>query len=250
MNVNQGHSLSVHKKSAFGSTLMRGGLAVVLLAMLGGAYWALDLGRYTDLRHFGTHLASLRAWQADAGWLGMTEFALAGIAVIVLNIPCVMVVLAAAALYGALGGIVMGVLTLNVAAVLIYLIGRHLGRDAVMRVFGRAMQPVEQHFGDRGLISVIHLRLLFFALPPVNWFLAVMNLRLRDLALGTFVGSFPKIVLYAWLGDVVIEKLASHPEQLHWYSPELLTPTLGGIALSLMLRLVDRRWITPRAERT
>jgi uncharacterized membrane protein YdjX (TVP38/TMEM64 family) len=236
------------QKKSSGGTLMRAVLAVALLVALGGAYWALGLGRYTDLQQFGTHLAALRAWQAQAGWLGMTEFALAGIAVIVLNVPCVMVVLAAAALYGALGGIVMGVLTLNVAAVLIYLMGRHLGREAVMRVFGRTMQRVEQHFGDRGLISVIHLRLLFFALPPVNWFLAVMNLRLRDLALGTFIGSFPKIVLYAWLGDVVIEKLAFHPERLHWYSPELLAPMLGGIALSLMLRFADRRWITPRAE--
>jgi uncharacterized membrane protein YdjX (TVP38/TMEM64 family) len=89
---------------------------------------------------------------------------------------------------------------------------------------------------------------LFFALPPVNWFLAVMYLRFRDLTLGTLLGSLPKIVLSAWLGDVVIDKLAYHPEQLHWYSPELLTPMLAGVVLSLLLRLADRRWITPRAE--
>ena len=246
--MNQSRSESEQEVSAGRATLLRVMLALILLVVLVVAYRSLDLGRFTDREQFGAHLAALRGWQLQAGWLGMTEFALAGITVIILNVPCVLVVLAAAALYGALGGIMMGVLTLNVASVIIYLVGRHLGRAAVMRVFGRIMQRVEAHFGNHGLISVIHLRLLFFALPPVNWFLAVMNLRLRDMVLGTLIGSFPKIVLYAWLGDVVIEKLAFHPERLHWYSPELLTPMLAGIGLSLMLRVVDQRWITPRAE--
>ncbi len=228
---------------------LRVALVLLVLVALAYGYHALDLGRLADRQQIGAHLAALRLWQANAGLWGMAEFALAGTAVIVLNVPCVLVVLAAAALYGALGGIVMGIITLNLASVLIYLIGRHLGRATIMRIFGRAMHPVERHFGNRGLISVIHLRLLFFALPPVNWFLAVMNLRLRDLTLGTLLGSLPKIVLYAWLGDAVIDKLAHHPEQLHWYSPELLTPMLAGIVLSLLLRFADRRWITPRAER-
>lgn len=227
-------------------------LRVVLVLLVLGAmaygYHALDLGRLADREQLASHLAALRLWQADAGLWGMFEFTLAGTLVIILNVPCVLVVLAAATLYGALGGIVLGITTLNVASVLIYLIGRHLGRSVIMSVFGRAMHPIERHFGHRGLISVIHLRLLFFALPPVNWFLAVMNLRLRDLTLGTLLGSLPKIALYAWLGDTVIDKLAYHPEQLHWYSPELLTPMLAGVVLSLLLRLVDRLWISPQAE--
>lgn len=222
---------------------------LVFLALLVGAYQALDLGRFADRQQFGAQLTALRAWQIQSGWVGMVEFALAGVAVIIMNVPCVLVILAAAALYGALGAIIIGVVSLNVANVIIYLMGRYLGRAMVMQVFGRVMQRVEAHFGNHGLISVIHLRLLFFALPPVNWFLAVMNLRLRDMALGTFIGSLPKIILYAWLGDMVIEKLAFHPELLHWYSPELLTPVLAGIGLSFMLRMVDRHWITPRAER-
>lgn len=246
--MNQSAPESGQDMSTGRTTLLRILLAFIFLLVLVAAYWSLDLGRFTDREQFGAQLAALRAWQLHSGWLGMTEFAMAGVAVIVLNVPCVLVVLAAAALYGALGGIVMGMITLNVASVIIYLVGQHLGRVAVIRVFGRVMRRVEAHFGNHGLISVIHLRLLFFALPPVNWFLAVMNLRLRDLALGTLIGSFPKIVLYAWLGDVVIEKLAFHPEQLHWYSPELLAPMLAGIGLSLMLRWVDQRWITPRAE--
>jgi uncharacterized membrane protein YdjX (TVP38/TMEM64 family) len=227
---------------------VRVALVLLVLGALAYGYHALDLGRLADRQQMGAHLAELRLWQAEAGLWGMAEFALAGTAVIILNVPCVLVILAAATLYGALGGIAMGIVTLNLASVLIYLIGRHLGRAMIMRVFGRAMHPVERHFGHRGLISVIHLRLLFFALPPVNWFLAVMNLRLRDLTLGTLIGSLPKIALYAWLGDVVIDKLAYHPEQLHWYSPELLTPMLAGIVLSLLLRFADRRWISPRAE--
>ncbi|MFZ5534274.1 MAG: TVP38/TMEM64 family protein [Pseudomonadota bacterium] len=231
-----------------GGKWLRVALVLLVIGALAYGYHALDLGRLADRRQIGAHLAELRLWQAEAGLWGMAEFALAGTAVIILNVPCVLVILAAATLYGALGGIVMGIVTLNLASVLIYLIGRHLGRAMIMRVFGRAMHPMEHHFGNRGLISVIHLRLLFFALPPVNWFLAVMNLRLRDLTLGTLIGSLPKIALYAWLGDVVIDKLAYHPEQLHWYSPELLTPMLAGIVLSLLLRFADRRWISPRAE--
>jgi uncharacterized membrane protein YdjX (TVP38/TMEM64 family) len=227
---------------------LRALIGLMLLALMAWAYYMLDLGRYVDRQQIGAHLTVLRLWRAEAGILGMIEFAAAGVAFIVLNVPCALIVLAAAALYGALGGIFLGILTLNIATILIYLIGRHFGRAAVMRVFGRAMHPVERHFGNRGLISVIHLRLLFFALPPVNWFLAVMNLRLRDLALGTLIGSLPKIIVYAWLGDVLIDKLAYHPDQLHWYSPEVLTPMLAGVVLSLLLRVVDRFWISPRAE--
>lgn len=84
-------------------------LVLLVLGALAYGYHALDLGRLADRRQIGEHLAALRLWQADAGLWGMAEFALAGTAVIILNVPCVLVILAAATLYGALGGIVMGI---------------------------------------------------------------------------------------------------------------------------------------------
>jgi uncharacterized membrane protein YdjX (TVP38/TMEM64 family) len=117
--MNQSRPESEQEVSAGRATLLRLMLALILLVVLVVVYRSLDLGRFTDREQFGAQLAALRSWQLQAGWLGATEFALAGVTMIVLNVPCVLVVLAAAALYGALGGIVMGVLTLNVASLII-----------------------------------------------------------------------------------------------------------------------------------
>ncbi|MDY6943182.1 MAG: VTT domain-containing protein [Pseudomonadota bacterium] len=219
-----------------------------LIALSFGLYRAFGLGEYLSQERMADTLQAVRAWAQAAGAGGFLLFWLGGVVAIVVNIPSVLVIAAAAVIYGALGAVALGFLCLNTAAVIIFWLSQKLGREFVSSVFRHSMRRLEAHFRDRGLITVIHMRLLFFALPPVNWFLGVMNLSFRDFMLGTALGSLPKIILFSWLGGVIFDKLARADGSLTWHSPELIVPMGVGVMLSLMLRIADRLWLAPRGS--
>ena len=100
------------------------------------------------------------------------------------------------------------------------------------------LQRLERQMHHRSMMAVIHMRLLFFALPPVNWFLAVIQIGFRDYWLGTLLGSLPKIALFAWVGGAIFGPLAKG-HILHWYAPQFWLPPVAGVVLSLVLRYVE-----------
>jgi uncharacterized membrane protein YdjX (TVP38/TMEM64 family) len=171
---------------------------------------------------------------------GPLGFWLLGTLVIVCNIPALVVIACAAALYGSLGAAVMGMVCLLTASLVIFALSRIFGRTFIAAHLERFLPLLERHFAARGLRTVALVRLSFFALPPTNWALAVMNIRLREYLLGTFLGAIPHVLLWAWMGATAIDMLAGQTA-FSWSAPEVWGPLAAGGALTAFSLLLQRR---------
>ena len=185
-------------------------------------------------------LASIRAHHAAVAPFGPLVFYVAGTAVIVANIPTIAVIACAALLYGRVGAALMGMACLLSASAIIYGLSRSLGRSLVEPHLKRFLPILERHFQQQGLRTVALARLTFFALPPTNWALAVMNIRLRDYLAGTFIGAIPHVLMWAWIGVAAIDILSGHTP-FSWRAPEVWGPVVAGTGLTLLTVLIQRR---------
>ena len=234
-----------HKKAGLWMSFFKFSGLVVLLLLSAYAYHLVDQAGYHGIKDAPAAAAALRHWAQHSSLLGVLLLWLGGAMAILINIPAAFVVVLAAAMYGALAAVPLGMLALNTATVPIYFLGQYLGRDFVQQIFGRMLQRLERQMHHRSMMAVIHMRLLFFALPPVNWFLAVIQIGFRDYWLGTLLGSLPKIALFAWVGGAIFGPLAKG-HILHWYAPQFWLPPVAGVVLSLVLRYVDKTFLAKR----
>ncbi len=230
------------------STLIRFALFVFIIVFTYIAYKALQLDELSSLENIGAFINDARDYSHAQGWLGVVVFLLLGVVVIILNVPTAIVIGIASALYGIVGAMALGFVLLNVATTCIYFIGQRLGRDFIFSVFGRSIERLEKQFKNRGMITVIHLRILFFAVPPMNWFLSVMNLSYKDYFWGTLLGGIPKTLLYAWAGGVVFNALADGATDLSGFAYQIYIPLGVSISLSIGLKLLDHVFFTGKSS--
>lgn len=214
-------------------------LLVLIIAITGLVYQVLNLGQMSSLASVGDAVVQIRVASNEYGGIGIVLFLIGGLCAIIVNVPTAIVIAVASAIYGITGAMLLGLLLLNVATTCIYFIGKKLGRDFIFQFFGRSISRLEKRFGNRGLITVVYLRLLFFAFPPMNWFLSVMNLSYRDYALGTFIGGLPQTIIYAWLGGTVFNALAEGGDDLSGFYPQFAAPIVVSVTLGIVLKGVD-----------
>lgn len=108
---------------------------------------------------------------------------------------------AAGLLFGTLAGTVVAHVAITLAACAQLLIGRHLAREQAGRLLPARFARVDGFLERRGLVAVLYYRIIpglpFIAL---NYASGLTRLRLRDMALGTFIGKAPRTWAYAALG--------------------------------------------------
>lgn len=230
------------------AVLLRFVLLAFIIILTYIAYKGLQLDQLSSIDNVGSFINDIRAYSQARGWLGVVVFLVGGIVVVILNVPTAIVIGVASALYGVAGAMALGFVLLNVATTCIYFIGQRLGRDFIFSVFGRSIERLEKHFQNRGMITVIHLRILFFAVPPMNWFLSVMNLSYRDYFWGTLLGGIPKILLYAWAGGVIFNALANGVTDLSEFAYQIYIPLIVSISLSIGLKLLDHVFFTRKSS--
>lgn len=171
--------------------------------------------------------------------LGPLVFYLLASIIIVLNVPTALVIAIAAVLYGPVGAIVLGTLSFSTAIILMYFIAKQLNQGLTQKLVQKYLPRTHQYIQSTGLRTIIYLRLIFFALPPVNWMLAIMCTQLQNYFWGSLIGAFPNIIVFSWLGGALIETIRLNRSLLFWNNPDLTAPTLLGLFLvlsSLLLR--------------
>jgi uncharacterized membrane protein YdjX (TVP38/TMEM64 family) len=225
---------------------------IVLILIVAGTvviFQKLELGQHFTQERISGAIESIRAFQSGFGLFGPVLFWIFGSIAIIINVPTVLIIWFAVMTYGPLGGSLEGMACVATSSIAIYYISRLLGRDFADRIFGRRFPQLEARFQKSGLITVIYLRLLFFMLPPVNWFLGLMNLSFRDFFIGTVLGTFHNIFINAWLAGIGIELIKEGRSLWFWESPEIAPPILVGIFIFIMIRIIDRRLRMRRSER-
>ncbi|GGC62785.1 TVP38/TMEM64 family protein [Hoyosella rhizosphaerae] len=143
----------------------------------------------------------IRARVAAAGLVGVLVFVLAYAGLSLTPTPASVLSIAAGVLFGFAGGIAAVFAAAMLSASLAYILGRHLGADALSRYGGPKTATAVLFLRRRGFASVLIVRLVpLFPFWLVNYAGGISGIRFRHYFLGTALGIIPGVMSYVALG--------------------------------------------------
>jgi uncharacterized membrane protein YdjX (TVP38/TMEM64 family) len=180
-------------------------IGMLLIAVLGlAALW-----RWTPLSDWldVDRLAVAAQWIKESRFtpvLVLMAFIVGGLAVI----PITLLIVATVSVFGPWWGAGYSLVGAELAALSAFGIGHLLGRDAVSRLAGSRVNRVSKLLSDRGVLTIITLRIVPVApFTVINIIAGVSEIRLRDFAIGNFIGLIPGVFGIAFLADRIIASL-------------------------------------------
>ena len=136
--------------------------------------------------------------------LVLAAYIIGGLAVV----PVTLMIIATVSVFGPWLGAGYALLGSEVAALVAFAIGNILGRDGVSRFTGSRINRLSQLLSERGLLTIVTLRIVPVApFTVINIIAGVSDIRLRDFAIGTFIGMIPGIFAIALLTEQLIASL-------------------------------------------
>jgi uncharacterized membrane protein YdjX (TVP38/TMEM64 family) len=119
--------------------------------------------------------------------------------------PASLLTLMAGAIFGPLWGFAYTIVGENISANLSFLVGRYFGADVLGKlVAGSRWAPLLKcKFHRNGLLAVLTMRLMYLPFDLVGYSSGVCNIRQRDFAAGTLVGTLPGLATFTLLGGGV-----------------------------------------------
>ncbi len=170
-------------------TLARPLLAVVTLLLLGGLWYSTPLRDWVTPEHVAAVAEPLRHGPAGP-FLWASIFTLAGM----LMVPLTALIVASALLFGPNVGAAISLGAGVASAAGGYLMGQWLWRDTVRRFAGPRLSRISREVGERGILSIVAVRLVPVApFTVVNMVAGASHVGLRDFVLGSALGMAPGI---------------------------------------------------------
>jgi uncharacterized membrane protein YdjX (TVP38/TMEM64 family) len=153
-------------------------------------------------------VADLFTWLGRAGTLGILVYAVVFVLAAICLVPGSILTVGAGAAYGLVWGTIIASTASAAAATAAFLVARTIARQRVAR--WAASDPrfaaLDAAVGAHGLKLVILVRLSpVIPFNLLNYALGVTRVRLRDYALGSFLGMLPVTLLYVYLGSMAGE---------------------------------------------
>ena len=153
-------------------------------------------------------------------------------------VPVTLMITATVIVFGPWWGVVYALAGSVLSALLVFGLGRLLGRDAVRRLAGSLLNRLSQNLSDaKGLATIITFRILPVApFAVVNLIAGVSEIRARDFAMGTAVGMLPGVITIALLANRLVDTLR-HPDVIRFTALGGAMVLAGGGLIAL------RQWI-------
>ncbi len=123
------------------------------------------------------------------------------IGLFVVSVPILPTASALGLVFGTGAGIVYTLIAGYAAALILFGVGRAMGRPAVQRFAGPRIRGLDERFSRRGVLTIVALR--FTPLMPffvINLLAGSSRITWRDFILGTVFGLTPTIVGLAFIG--------------------------------------------------
>ena len=179
-------------------------LVALVVIMSGLAFMA----AYTPLGEYFKFQVLKDAMQ-NAGIYGVGVFLLAFIIGTLLNLPGFIFIILALLVYGYGVGIPVAYAGAVLSVWVHFIVVRTIGGKALGEIKNKLLRRVMQNFDTHPVRTVIILRLLFFIAPPVNYVLALSQVKTKHFVSGTLVGiiiplCFQALLLY-FAHDFVME---------------------------------------------
>ncbi len=208
------------------------GIALVLLLALAAAWRWTPLNRWIELDRIAEFSQFLRG-NPFAPFI-MTLVYIGGSLIM---IPITVLILGTVLIFDPVTGFAYAWVGCHISATVAYGIGRMLGREPVRKMTGSRVNQISRKLGDRGIISVVTLRVVPVApFTVINLVSGASHISLKDFLAGTVIGMTPGILAVA----VLKTRLEA----------AIRNPGLGSIAvLALLLIIVViaifafRRWL-------
>lgn len=176
---------------------------LVAAAALAAAWRWTSLNEWLDIASL-IHAARALSARPAAPLLVIAGFVLAGLLVI----PVTALSLATVVVFGPVPGFVYAMAGSLASAWSTYAIGSALGRDTVRRLAGSRLNRLSRRLGDRGVLTVVAVRMLPIApFTIVNMVAGASHIRQRDFLLGTLIGLAPGLLMLALFVDGLLSAL-------------------------------------------
>lgn len=213
-------------------------LAVATLLVLVGfaAAWKwTPMREWLDINLLSDYLTSLRQYPG-APLLAIGAFLVGGLIVM----PVTLLIVATVIAFGPVQGFIYALIGGLSSAVMVYCIGRTLGRDTVRRFAGSRLNRLSKRLGERGVLAVALVRVLPVApFSIINLVAGASHIGLRDYVFGTLLGMGPGTLMIA----IFIDRVTATIED----------PGMGSLAvLGIVLAIIFfgtyalKRWILRR----
>ena len=201
----------------------------------------------------GTRYISLATLAENARWLRQTadEWGMAApLLFIAVNAALLMLLVFPAWFCAIVGGLLFGrwvglacaLAGTTLGASAVFLIAR-AGLDGLAERAGPRAARVAEGFRNNALSYLVFLRLVpLIPFTVVNFAAALARLRLATLVLGTLIGIVPSALIYASLGDLLMDmaRQGRLPDSNLVYEARFLLPLLGLAVLALLPIGVER----------
>lgn len=179
------------------------GIVAIAVGLLGlGMAWS-----YTSLSDYADtgHVSALLSAYSQSVWgppLAIAAFVLGGLVIF----PVLVLIAATAAALGPWLGFVSAMVGVFLSALVLFAIGRVLGRERLQRLLGRRAARIQERVVGKGILAVVVIRMIPIApFSVVNVVAGASTLPLRDFMVGTLLGMTPGILAMAVLGAQIAD---------------------------------------------
>jgi phospholipase D1/2 len=180
-----------------GRRLMRSAIFLLMLVGLAAAWRWTPLGNWLDVAALVEWLEPLRDHPLIP-LIVVGAYLVGGLVVA----PITVLILATGAAFGPLLGMIYALLGCLLSAWLTYSLGSLLGGDTLRRLAGAQLSRLSRRLARHGLTAILLVRIVPVApFTVVNVIAGASHVRLRDFALGTFLGMLPGILVMTIFGD-------------------------------------------------
>jgi len=171
--------------------------------------------------------------------LVVAAYVLAGL----VAVPVTLLIVATAVVFGPWWGIAYALVGSELSALVSFGVGHLLGRGRVNRLAGSRVNRISRALSNRGILTIITLRIVPVApFSVINVIAGVSDIRLRDFAIGSFVGLLPGVLAMALLTDRVVASIREP-------SATSIIAVIGVGVLAVLGLLGIRHWLRRRTER-
>lgn len=211
-----------------------GGL-VFTLAALAAVWQFTSIGHHLNLAELATLIRRI-----DALPLAPLIVLSGYVAAAVVSVPITLLIAATGLVFGAWPGIGYALGGTMLSAIATYGLGVALGRDVVRRLAGARANRLSERLGERGIVTVIILRLLPIApFTIVNLVAGASHIRLRDFMIGSVLGMAPGILLTVTFAHQLVSAIR-HPD----FGSVLAMVAIGSVLVGISVLL--QRWLGRR----
>jgi uncharacterized membrane protein YdjX (TVP38/TMEM64 family) len=211
-----------------------------LLILAGGiiAFFAFGGADYLSFETLRDNRQTILEWTANNYVLAVISFVVAYHVAVMFSLPgAVWLTLTGGFLFGTFEATIYVVVGATAGAIGIFLLARYALYDFFHAKVGKTLNRMEKGFQEDALSYMLVLRLVpLFPFWLVNLVPALLGVKLRTYAIGTFVGIIPGAFVYASVGSglgAVFDE-GGTPDLSIIFSPEILTPIIGLAVLAMV----------------